>query len=64
MERRRGKLIFVGYSLHRFTSSRGCVKMDTSAVTGKNARAGQRWRTGKAPGAGKGETDDKATAWQ
>ena len=32
---RHGKLIFVGYSLHRFTSSRWCVKMDTSAATGK-----------------------------
>ena len=61
---RHGKRIFVGYSLHRFTSSRWCVKMDTSAVTGKMHAPGSGGVPGKVPGAGRGETNDKATAWQ
>ena len=61
---RHGKLIFVGCGLHRFTSSRWCVKMDTSAATEKMHAPGSGGVSGKAPGAGRGETDDKATAWQ
>ena len=61
---RHGKLIFVGCSLYRFTSSRWCVKMDTSAATGKIHAPGSGGVPGKVPGAGRGETNDKATAWQ
>ena len=59
-----GKLIFAGCSLHRFTSSQWCVKMDTSAATGRMHAPGSGGVPGKAPGAERGETNDKATAWQ
>ena len=58
------KLIFVGCSLHRFTSSRVCVKMDTSAAAGKMHLPGSGNVPGKVPGAGRGETYDKTTAWR
>jgi hypothetical protein len=54
----------VGCSLHRFTSSRVCVKMDTSAAAGKMHLPGSGNVPGKVPGAGRGETYDKTTAWR
>ena len=38
--------------------------MDTSAVTGKMHAPGSGGVPGKVLGAGRGETNDKATAWQ
>ena len=38
--------------------------MDTSAATGKIHAPGSGGVPGKVPGAGREETNDKATAWQ